>query len=538
MSVYKLVPGVDFEHIPDYLGLYHVGGAPKKKEDATSDKPTTAAATKKTTKPATNKPTSDNNKVPEQEQILLDMVTPISNTSEVLTKALFRKRKTMPELVIEQPLSGVVSLALLDTKGFTSVETIRFKSGAITEIKDIPHTVYRIFAPNNQIHTMDHFPESVEYIDLENNKMVGDVNLTRFSALKEINLSKNQITGFVSSDSSTSSFFPNTLMRLVVNDNQIRRIQLTGTPILETLNLTDNPNPIIVDMPDTVSDLRIPPGATHQSASVSASLNKASSSSSASSLTDDVPSASNNNNNNMLTYKDSLDAYYAIRATYQNKLNISKKQKITSKSTRPLKLPECVGCGRAVGMLFSSRNQKHSAVCGSASSPCPWKLVVERGNFYPIRGVLSESTEVVKQMRDNIIRQKMDTLFEYITDEKSAALFSEHIGYYRQSTETAAKYMKVYETAYFNESKASVISHKLQKIQNLVAEVEENLNAGNIKEAARIQSEEIAPISRYIHSLRYEVNEAILNEDKNGLRLVQLPVSLTRSEINLGVSVR
>lgn len=240
----------------------------------------------------------------------------------------------------------------------------------------------------------------------------------------------------------------------------------------------------------------------------------------------------------MLTYKDSLDSYYAIRATYQNKLNNAKKQKITSKSKRPIKLPDCVGCGRAVGMLFSSRNQKHSAVCGSASSPCQWKLVVERGNFYPIRGVLSESTEVVKQMRDNIIRQKMDTLFEYITDEKSAALFSEHIGYYRQSTETAAKYLKVYETAYFNESKASIIAHKLQKIQNLVADVDENLNAGNIKEAARIQSDEIAPISRYIHSLRYEVNETILNENENGLRLVQLPVSLTRSEINLGVAVR
>ena len=141
-------------------------------------------------------------------------------------------------------------------------------------------------------------------------------------------------------------------------------------------------------------------------------------------------------------------------------------------------------------------------------------------------------------MRDNIIRQKMDTLFEYITDEKSAALFSEHIGYYRQSTETAANYMKVYETAYFNESKASIIAHKLQKIQNLVAEVEENLHAGNIKEAARIQSDEIAPISRYIHSLRYEVNETILNEEKNGLRLVQLPVSLTRSEMNIGIAVR
>ena len=71
-----------------------------------------------------------------------------------------------------------------------------------------------------------------------------------------------------------------------------------------------------------------------------------------------------------------------------------------------------------------------------------------------------------------------------------------------------------------------------------MAEVEENLHAGNIKEAARIQSDEIAPISRYIHSLRYEVNETILNEEKNGLRLVQLPVSLTRSEMNIGIAVR
>ena len=76
--------------------------------------------------------------------------------------------------------------------------------------------------------------------------------------------------------------------------------------------------------------------------------------------------------------------------------------------------------------------------------------------------------------------------------------------------------------------------------KNLIMDgfIHSDLHAGNIKEAARIQSDEIAPISRYIHSLRYEVNETILNEEKNGLRLVQLPVSLTRSEMNIGIAVR
>ena len=133
-------------------------------------------------------------------------------------------------------------------------------------------------------------------------------------------------------------------MRLIVNDNQIRQIRLTGAPTLETLDLTNNPNPIIVDMPDTIRDLRIPPGSNTTTAhlpTTSSSKSSASNSNSNSSanITDDErPSSSD-----MLAYKVALDAYYVIRATYQNKLNNSKKQTTTSKSKRSIKLPECVG---------------------------------------------------------------------------------------------------------------------------------------------------------------------------------------------------
>jgi hypothetical protein len=521
----ELQEGIDFMNVPEW----YLGGAPRKNKTNPDNNKTNI---KTNVNPESSVPQTTR----ETEQMIVNMSAPSSNTLDVLAKALFRKRKTMAELIIDQPLAGVVSLSILEQKGFTAVETIRFKPGTITEIKDVPHTVYRIIAPHNRIQTVDHFPEQIEYLDLENNQLSGPIDLSKYSALKHINLGRNEITEFVSSERNQSAL-PNTLVELMVPHNQIRRIQLSSTPILTTLDLSKNPDPIIIDMPDTIRDLRIPEGAVQQSHELANTLNsnsKSDSKSNSKSKEDDPDS--NITPGDLQKYREAIDAYYLARSQYQTKLNENKKKKSGSALQPRIKLPPCTGCGRKVGMIFSSRNHKHMAMCGSSSSPCDWRITVERGEFYPVRNVLKESVDLVNQTRDNIIRQKMDTLFEYITDEKSAEIFGEHIGYYKVASETASKYNKAYETAFFNEARESVIAHKLQKIQHLVAEVKVNLEAGNAEEAARIQSEEIAPISRYIHSLRFEVNSH-QSLGNNGIQLIQHPVSMARSEINIGLAV-
>lgn len=525
LGSWHLKEGVDFTNVPDW----YIGGAPRKtKANADTDKTNIKAKSDPETGPVQGN-------ARETEQIIVNMSAPSSNTLDILSKALFRKRKTMAELIVDQPLAGVVSLSILEQKGFNAVETIRFKPGTITEIKDVPHTVYRIFAPHNRIQTVDHFPEQIEHLDLESNQLSGPIDLSKYSALKYVNLGRNNITEFVSSERDKSSL-PNTLLELIAPHNQLRRIQLSSTPILTVLDLSKNPDPIIIDMPDTIRDLRIPEGAVQQSHDI---VNSKGNNNNSNNTSPEDTTSETITSGNLQAYREAIDAYYMARAQYQTTLNESKKKRKSSSQNvdRPrVKLPPCTGCGRRVGMIFSSRHHKHTAICGSSSSPCDWRITVDRGEFYPVRNVLKESVDLVNQTRDNIIRQKMDTLFEYITDEKSAEIFSEHIGYYKVASETASKYNKAYETAFFNEARASTIAHKLQQIQNLVAEVKVNLDAGNVEEAVRIQSEEIAPISRYIHSLRFEVNSH-QQLDKNNIQLIQQPVSMARSEINIGIAV-
>jgi len=198
-------------------------------------------------------------------------------------------------------------------------------------------------------------------------------------------------------------------------------------------------------------------------------------------------------------------------------------------------LPKCMGCGKAVGMVFTSQNQKHRAFCGG-TPPCSWNITIHRGEFFPVRQMMQEMIQTIDTTRDHIIRQKMDTLFEYISEENSVKLFEQHMSFYRSATELAAKYTKLYDTAYFDEHKLNVIQQKLAKIQSLVANTVSEMESGNMSEAIRIQLEEIAPIATYINNLKYELNEFYIGENGKGWS-IQSQVIQSRTEVNVGETV-
>lgn len=439
---------------------------------------------------------------------------PDANATAVLVKALFRKRKVMSELVFDQPLNGIVSLKLLETNGFNSVETVRFKPGTVTHVRDIPPSVARIYIGNNHLETLDTFPDAIEYIDANNNHLAGIIDISKFTLLAYLNVSDNKITGFSEKQSTMSSdakSLPSSLVHLFANHNSITRINLSQTPLLQTLELEQNPTTMTINAPDTIITLNLPPSApsVHMLEVDSVAL--------------DPPQKISTQ-----VYKQALVDYFNLRQSYYD----------THAHLRQHGggLPLCPGCGKAVGVVFSSQHQKHRASCGG-TPPCTWNVTIFRGEFYPVRQVMQEMNQTIEATRDHIIRQKMDTLFEYITEENSVKLFDQHMKFYRSATELAEKYTTMYETSYFNENKANVIQQKLKKIQALVANTALELENDNVSEAVRIQTNEIAPISRYIHNLQYEMDEFEIDPNTSLGRSIHSQIALNRTEINVGESV-
>jgi len=174
--------------------------------------------------------------------------------------------------------------------------------------------------------------------------------------------------------------------------------------------------------------------------------------------------------------------------------------------------------------------------------PCDWKIVIHRGENVSFLPFLQEIREHLEETKSNIIRQKMDTLFDYISDEKSAELFKKYLNYFETNTELVEKYTSLYKDIYFNEEKRENIQRKQASIQEKLKEVLEHLSDNGISEATRIQFEEIQPMAKYIQSQMYadmsiQVRFVSKSDKDPEFRLCQSEIVPAQMEINIGEKV-
>jgi len=211
-------------------------------------------------------------------------------------------------------------------------------------------------------------------------------------------------------------------------------------------------------------------------------------------------------------------------------------KKKAKKSKKTLKtLPKCVGCARNVGMIFSGKDQKYLAYCGDTSKPCDWKILIHRGDHYSFLETMKETNINLEETKENIIRQKMDTLFQYITEQKSADLFKKQLSFFKANSEMVEKYYHNYLDIYFNVEKKDIINLKKKKIQELLVELQSYIVEEEWNEMVRIQYKEIFPISKYIQNLQYPMMTIEKEDIQNGSWILdQREIILSDLEINHG----
>jgi len=195
-------------------------------------------------------------------------------------------------------------------------------------------------------------------------------------------------------------------------------------------------------------------------------------------------------------------------------------------------MPKCIGCSRNVGMLFSGKNQKYMATCGDTIKPCDLKIVLHRGDNYNFRDTMEEMINTLEETRANIIQQKMDTLFNYISEDKSAELFKKQLTAFQNISKQVEKNRKMYEDMYFNPQKKEIIQHKKKKIQEIIMEIQDHLNNNEMDEVVKKQND-IKGISQYIQRENYEFMEVWV-DSKEDYILEQQPVIYSKLEINHG----
>jgi hypothetical protein len=127
----------------------------------------------------------------------------------------------------------------------------------------------------------------------------------------------------------------------------------------------------------------------------------------------------------------------------------------------------------------------------------------------------------VETYKEDIIRQKMDTLFGYMGEKRTSKLFEEQLLAYQKTSEQVKDLLTKQEEMYFNPVVNELIRLKRSEIQIWIQEVKRALIDNDIPRATEIQSKEILPRAQYIRRKMYGEMSMDYNKKKGEHRLIQ-----------------
>lgn len=132
-----------------------------------------------------------------------------------------------------------------------------------------------------------------------------------------------------------------------------------------------------------------------------------------------------------------LNTYYILKSEYEDNVDKLKKRIMENKTLsskekhkefQKLK-PKCINCNRPVRTIFDIRFQKEvesriaKAMCGDRTNPCALNIELNLGMIMNIEDELHDSETKIRDIRREIIKDKNDLLFGYVSAPDAIAKF-------------------------------------------------------------------------------------------------------------------
>jgi hypothetical protein len=411
-----------------------------------------------------------------------------NTAQQVFEEYLASLPKNSKEVNVKIPLHGHLNLGVIAKKAFPKLRHLLFGNGRITSISNIPEKIEILHCEHNLLSEIKNLPETLKDLHLSYN-LLSKIDLSKATSLENAYLSYNQLTVLHS--------LPKSLLLLKCDHNHLTQIHLENAIFLRKLYCDGNPQLKLENIPETVVDGNFPQ-VLKQNLKKQAEI-----------VSQD--------------YLTGLSTYFRLKSDYEQKLlaGIKKKKK---------ELPKCVGCEKNVGMIFSNKDKKYSARCGGAV-PCPWNLILNRGQFVPREDLLYTYYHDVEDMKERIIQHKMATLFRHIGEKEGGDIFKKQMAAFNSANKYLTELMD--DDFLFNDDKKEKMKEKQYKINSELDKVKKFLKEDNVREAVSLQYKEILPLSRFIQRNQYEVMRVDI-ENEDDCVLVQQELSNDKYEVNLG----
>jgi len=487
----------------------------------------------------------------ERSDIIKDQNTAQTKLLTILEKLNIHADK----LIIRERLYGDLDFSVLRDNGFNVLNTIVFEqienengeieTGKITSISNLPDGIIKFECPNNLLTSFDENsymnPSSLLSLNISNNYLTY-IDISKMVNLINLNVSDNKITKLEN--------FPPTIREIHCNNNQLERLDFYGVELLNVLNFSNNKISIIENLPPKIIQLLYDNNPNIEfinSPNNLIDIIKGGSGEYTENDDDDNSNIANNKN-----YIDTLKEYFRLKHNYEDKLFKMKKttfenadNKLAGKRAILSIKPTCIKCKRPVGTNFFRKDGRYNAICGDTQNPCPLNIQIYAGGLTSLSTLLYIFKEDADDWKDAIIRQKLDTLFSYVSEERSVVQFKKKLEAYNKDSQMYKELLDAYNELYHNEQKKELISKKsgiifgfIEQIRLLLLEYEKTGNSEVLKMAMDLQVKDLFPEilnRRIIENSILEMNSTkILNTDILQQEVFKYPVLLPKLDFTFG----
>lgn len=403
--------------------------------------------------------------IQEREDILLNNNTAQQRFEEILAET----DKETPILFISTVLYGDLDLSVMKSDKYKHIEEIVFSEGKITSVVHVPTTIKKLVIPKNILLSLDELPISLKVLDIcENNIKLLD--LSYLKNLETLKCSDNRMEELV---------LPKDLKELHVENNDIKYLNARDFPTLKILNIEnnslliiDNFEILILDTFETKNNPLLTSGRSTQ-------------------IEEDKETEKR------IDYIECLNKYFQLKSIYD-----------TDDKKR------CIKCKRKCGTHFSNADYYYTATCGNTSDPCKLNIKLYRGQFKDNITLVNSMKVAIEEDKESIIRQKMDTIFSYISEAESAKQFQNKVESYTENSELYKMALQEYNDIVNSFEKKKKINDKTNTYyetkrsqKKMLEDYEENNNKRLLKDAMELYVDTLQPCAEMIQKLNYPLME-------------------------------
>ena len=430
------------------------------------------------------------------------------------------------ELRVDLPLQGDVDLSVLHDRGLKRITKIVFAPGKITSLRNVPEGITRLDCPDQLLTDVDGLPSTLVELNLSGNS-IKKFTAGRLTALQHLNVANNELDQI--------DHLPETLTHLVCENNQLRRLDLSRTRRLVSLHCSNNPLLQLEHVPPTLTDVVMENNPFIEVDRTAPT----------------VHGASRGDQDRRYNYVESIQEFFRLKNEYDTKLRKMKRtafdraigRRAGAKAAARVRAP-CVSCKRAVGTVFARHDGRYTAVCGDKDKPCSLDIQIFNGDFFNLFELLELYKNDAADRQEKVIMQKLDTLFNYTTEQSAVAKFKEELEEYNFTTKMQQDTMRRYKELYDNEDHRAKINRAVQEsyriregIQTLLDEYLKTGNREYLVAAVERQIKDLTPVIHSLRMLNYEMMMVDVDENDQST-LVQSAVAPYKQDFTYGEGPR